>query len=138
MYLTYLQYKDMGGALDETTFNRYEFDAESIINWYTFNRLKADVSFPSEVSRCMYALISLIEKKENASTLGNSSDGSVNAQAISSQSNDGVSISYNTISAQTLVESTDKACEDTVKRYLNGVKNELGRKLLYRGLYPGE
>lgn len=139
MYLTYLEYKAMGGALDEATFNLYEFDAEALINWYTFNRLKADVSFPSEVPRCMYALIALIEKKENASTLGNSLNGSSQGSiAIASQSNDGVSISYNTLSAQALVEGTDKACEDTIKRYLNGVKNELGRKLLYRGLYPGE
>ena len=139
MYLTYAEYKTMGGALDEATFNLYEFDAESLINWYTFNRLKADVSFPSEVSRCMYALISLIEKKENASTLGNSSGSSTQGNlAITSQSNDGVSISYNTLSAQALVDNHDKACEDTIKRYLNGVKNELGRTLLYRGLYPNE
>ena len=139
MYLTYADYQSMGGALDETTFNLYEFEAEALINWYTFNRLKSNTSFPQEVSKCMYVLISLIEKKENASTLGYSTDGSSGSNlSVTSQSNDGVSISYNTVSAQSIVESMEAACKDTIQKFLNGVVNELGQKLLYRGLYPNE
>ena len=40
MYLTYAEYQEYGGTLDETTFNNLEFDAESTVNWCTFNRLK--------------------------------------------------------------------------------------------------
>ena len=139
MYLTYADYQSMGGTLDETTFNLYEFEAEALINWYTFNRLKSNTSIPQEVSKCMYVLISLIEKKENASTLGQSTDGSSSSNAaITSQSNDGVSVSYNTVSAQSIIDSTDAACKNTIQMYLNGVMNELGQKLLYRGLYPNE
>lgn len=28
--------------------------------------------------------------------------------------------------------------EDTVQKYLQGVTNSLGRKVLYRGIYPNE
>ena len=42
MYITYEQYKNYGGTLDEATFNEYEFEARSWVNWYTFNRLEND------------------------------------------------------------------------------------------------
>ena len=32
----------------------------------------------------------------------------------------------------------DKMKRDILDRYLNGVINELGQSLLYRGIYPGE
>ena len=39
MYLAYEDYQNMGGTLDETAFNDFEFEAETIVDWYTFNRL---------------------------------------------------------------------------------------------------
>ena len=42
MYLTYAEYTNMGGTLSETTFNDYEFRAEALINYATFNRLAND------------------------------------------------------------------------------------------------
>jgi hypothetical protein len=32
MYLTYSEYQDMGGTLDEVTFNDLEFEAEALVN----------------------------------------------------------------------------------------------------------
>ena len=139
MYLTYAEYQEMGGTLDEATFNDYEFEAEALINWYTFNRLKNDTTFPTEVKRLMKYLISLAQQKANL--LGASGSGSAvdtNGAAIASQSNDGVSISYNVLSAAQLMESLKGSEDETIKKYLQGVTNEAGRKLLYRGLYPGE
>lgn len=149
MYLTYAEYQNMGGTLDETTFNDFEFEAETIVNWYTFNRLKNDTEYPTELTRCMYKLIELVKLEADAMMLGKqtnqSSEGNTVSQGIyiSSQSNDGVSISYNSINASELfnkLSSTEKGnvIETTIKRYLNGVVNSLGRKLLYRGLYPNE
>ena len=139
MYLTYAEYQEMGGTLDEATFNDYEFEAEALINWYTFNRLKNDTTFPTEIKRLMKYLISLAQQKANL--LGASGSGSAvdtNGAAIASQSNDGVSISYNVLSAAQLMESLKGSEDETIKKYLQGVTNEAGRKLLYRGLYPGE
>ena len=35
MYLTYIEYQNMGGTLAETAFTDIEFEAETIINYYT-------------------------------------------------------------------------------------------------------
>ena len=61
MYLTYAEYQSYGGQLDETSFNDLEYDAESTVNWYTFNRLQkpewAAVLTTDELKRCVYQLI---------------------------------------------------------------------------------
>ena len=141
MYLSYEDYQNMGGTLDETAFNNIEFEAECIVNWYTFDRLKNETTYPDELGKCMYALIKLIIQK-SASLYGQGgADGGVAfavAGTYTSQSNDGVSTSYNVLSASDMLKSSEKEMGNTIKMYLNGVVNSLGRKLLYRGLYPGE
>lgn len=138
MYLTYAEYQDMGGTLDETTFNDFEMEAEFQVNWYTFNRLKKDSSYPEELKRCIYALIKLAALKANALAVGDTGDDTVTSGAIASQSNDGVSISYNVLSAGEAYKLCEDEVGNTIKKSLQGITNELGRKLLYRGLYPGE
>ena len=80
-----------------------------------------------------------LQKKAEALSLGGTtakaeSDGT----AIKSQSNDGVSITYNSMSSYELFKACETDALAAIDKYLNGVMNELGRKLLYRGLYPGE
>ena len=139
-YLTYDQYTDLGGTLDESTFNELEYDASSFIDWMTFNRLQNDTTFPEAVTMCMYRLIQILQAKMAASATpqqDGSNVGVVNA-GIASQSNDGVSISYNVMSAGEVITKSDEEMYKCIRRYLQGAKNELGRKLLYRGLYPDE
>ena len=143
MYLTYEKYQEYGGALDETVFNDFEFEAESIVNWYTFNRLQNEEedAYPDILPRLMYRLIQLITAKAEALNVsdGDSSEGSTSGgRSIASQSNDGVSISYNIIPASELVKQSRHEMQNIISMYLQGVTNSLGRKLLYRGLYPGE
>lgn len=139
MYLTYAEYQAMGGTLDEATFNDYNFEATAKINWYTFNRLKNDTNIPEEVKRCAYRLIKLIEDMNNAMATDGTSASSTGAVAgIASQSNDGVSISYNTLSAKDMLDTAQAQVESTIKQYLTYVTNELGKKVLYRGMYPDE
>ena len=136
MYLTYEEYYHFGGTLSEIDFSRYEFQAEAQINRYTFNRLKTDKTIPVEVKRLTHHLIDLMEKKSTAFSLGKgSSDTNV---YITSQSNDGVSVSYNGLAPGDLIELCKTESAEVIKSYLEGVTNEAGRKLLYRGLYPGE
>jgi hypothetical protein len=135
MYLTYDEYICMGGTLDEVNFTRFEFQAEAEVNYATFGRLKNDEVFPNEVKMLMHYLIDLMEKKSAAFSLGkgNNSDA-----YITSQSNDGVSISYNGLSPSDLIELCKTESLNAIRSYLEGVTNEAGYKLLYRGLYPGE
>lgn len=139
MYLTYDEYVNMGGStLEETTFQQLEFEARSIIDWLTFNRLQKEEEYPEAVKRCIFKLISLLNDKQKALMVDTqSSDGSVKA-GIASESNDGVSTSYNTLSAKDAVDALQKEYEETIRMYLSGVKNSLGQLLLYRGLYPNE
>ena len=141
MYLTYDEYTGMGGStLDETTFEQLEFEARTVIDWWTFNRLHRDTEYSEAVKRCMYKLITLIHDKQMAMVLGSevSTDSSVKQAGIASESNDGVSTSYNTLSAKEAVDTLKAELQDAVRMYLTGVKNSLGQVLLYRGVYPNE
>ena len=132
MYLLYSEYQNMGGTLDETLFNELEFEAETQVDWYTFNRLQNETELPERLKKCMYALINLIYKVQQASMLGDDGSGDSNiSAAVASQSNDGVSISYNVVSARDAVELSKSQIESTIQKYLQGVMNSLGRKVLY-------
>ena len=137
IYLTYVEYTNYGGTLDETTYNEYEFEAETLINHYTFNRLANDTDFPIAVKRLVYALVKMVENKSEALTLGNSIDGK-SVAPVTKQVNDGVSIEYNVMSAFNLFQLCKNDVHRTIHRYLGTVVNEAGQKVLYRGLYQGE
>lgn len=138
MYLTYEEYQNMGGTLDETAFYDYEFEAQAQIDWYTFCRLQKETEYPEAVKRCVYSIIRLMQDKRQAMVIDSvSADGTMQA-GIASQSNDGVSVSYNTLSARDLIDASKGAVEECVQRYLQGVKDSLGRKLLFKGVYPDE
>ena len=141
-YLTYDEYSDMGGTLDESLFNTLLLDAQGYIDWYTFNRLwKEEWRTPDIMERvkiCVYQLIGLVGAKSNLIT-PSASKGGINVTAqISSQSNDGVSTTYGVFSADMLYEKAGKEINSCITRYLTGIVNSAGRKLLYRGLYPNE
>ena len=140
MYLTYVEYQGMGGTLDEATFNDFEFEAESMVDWYTFGRLKKFEEYPESLTKCMYHLIKLIANKAvlDGTADANAQENSGVAKVKLSESNDGVSVSYNALSAQSLLETIDKEVDATIKRYLSFVVDSLGRKVLYRGIYPDE
>ena len=142
MYLSYANYRNMGGTLDETTFNDFEFEAETTVNWFTFDRLKkfSPENYPEALARCMYHLIQLIQNKatlEMTYPAGSGSDSGISL-GVASWSNDGVSQSFNVLSAKDLLDSTEKVMEQTVSRYLSSVTDSLGRRILYRGIYPDE
>lgn len=139
-YLTYEEYQEYGGALDETTFNDLEFQAEVQIDWYTFNRLQNDEIVNERVKKCVYMLMNLLQAKMIASALP-LQDGSTNTQTqagIIQQSNDGVSIMYNTRSAEEVLKNSQIEIANCIKLCLQGVTNNLGRKVLWRGIYPDE
>ena len=140
MYLTYDEYIAMGGTLDESTYEYYEFQAEALVNWYTFNRLKGSTTYPPELKRLMNYLINMAVKQDEALNLGGtiSSTNEGTGAFITQQSNDGVSVSYNGMASGDLFIACQKQAKEAVHLYLNGVMNEMGRYLLYRGLYPGE
>lgn len=143
MYLTYEEYTEYGGTLDETTFNDLAFEAGAQIDWYTFNRFQAmDASALDErVKRCMYRLIQIVQANRavnQTSGNGNDADASAIQAGVMSQSNDGVSISYNILAATEIIKTSPETIKNCIQQYLSGVTDALGRKVLYRGIYPDE
>lgn len=126
-YLTYEEYKGLGGTIDLTPFNLLEFEARRKIDIRTQDRLKGFESdeIPQEVKLCVYALINSIVIFSN--TINNTGN-------IASESTDGYSVSYitpNLISE--VVMSKNKELDDIIRSYLLGVvfNNE---HLLYAGV----
>lgn len=141
MYLTYEEYINLGGELEQSTFSQLEFEARTYVDWYTFDRLKNEKTLPDAVKPLMVYLINLIIEKHKALNL--SANGTANTSTnpnkeIISQSNDGVSTTYNIQSAGEIIKSSKSEVDNAINLYLYGIENSLGRKLLYRGIYPGE
>ena len=140
MYLTHDEYLAFGGTIDEAAFDNLEFEARTIIDWWTYNRLQNEEEYSEAVKRCMYKLITLLYDKQRAQQLGKSNDEttSTTRAGIMRESNDGVSTMYNVVSADSAISQFDSEVKSTIRMYLQNVRNSLGRKVLYRGLYPGE
>lgn len=140
MYLTYDEYLTFGGTIDEAAFDNLEFEARTIIDWWTYNRLQNEEEYPEAVKRCMYKLITLIFTRQQAQLLNSGNDAVSNNTGVGivQQSNDGVSTTYNIMSAGEIISQSGEDVKSTIRIYLSNVRNSLGQKVLYRGLYPGE
>lgn len=110
-YLTYDEYKSLGGTLGEMPFNILELKARQIINERTQNRLKNIEKIPQEVKICVYDLINTMNKY-NLSNNSTSSN-------ISSENTDGYSVTYK--SGTELTEEQKKQYDDVMETDLYGV-----------------
>ena len=121
-YLTYQEYKALGGTLDEMPFNLLEFNARMKIDERTFGRLVGKGQEYKEVKLCVYNMIT---------TLNSYSSYDTQNKAISSESTDGYSISYGTPQKST-TEAKNSELEDVIDTYLsNLIVDDV--PVLYRG-----
>ena len=141
MYLTFEEYATWGGKLDAPDYNLAELEARLIIDRYTFGRLKneAEEDIPEAVKFCMFKLIEYAREQQElfASPTMGDGESAMNA-GISSQSNDGVSISYNVLSASEIYAAKKAETQELVGKYLQGVTNSIGQELTFRGMYLNE
>lgn len=74
-YLSYKEYKELGGKLIEKSFNLLEYKAEKKINGMTSNRFKKIKEYPQDLKLCVYDLIDIFNSEGNSSivseTVGN-------------------------------------------------------------------
>ena len=108
-YLTYNDYKVLGGQLEQAPFNLLEYDARKEIDKQTLGRLVNLGKQKQEVKLCVWELINL-------------------QQSI----NNGVDISGNVINYSN--EQIVKTKVDTIRRYLLDCKLEDGTPYLYCGV----
>lgn len=125
-YLTYEEYQEMGGVLEQVDFLPLANEAEAEIDFYTDNKLVTDTVIPDKVKALTYQLIGLIAKKN--------SYGSVKDGVVSSVSNDGVLESYEKQTAQQFLDGYSDTVRGMLVKYLWGVRNEAGMPLIYRGV----
>lgn len=122
-YLTYEEYQDLGGTLQETPFNILEFEARKNINKYTFGRLENLEQQINEVKICEFKLIGL---------LNTYSDYENQNKSISSENTDGYSISY--------AQSTVNVSKAKINEIKSIIKSDLSECYLEDGtpyLYVG-
>lgn len=125
-YLTYLEYKALGGTLDQAPFNLLEFEARKQIDLRTQRRLVDIEEIPKEVKLCDFHLINKIEKyAESMNSIGGN---------IKSESTDGYSISYATASEISgIVTSKNVELDDIIMTDLFGVIVN-GEHVIYNGV----
>lgn len=123
-YLTYEEYRDLGGTLDETPFNILELQARKDIDKYTFGRLQNLDKQINEVKVCIYELIK---------NLASYSKYVERDKSISSENTDGYSISYKGADenvSKTIVSEN----RGIIRTYLAECKLEDGTPYLYKGV----
>lgn len=116
-YLTYDEFKERGGALNETAFSRFAFAAEREVDRETFGRLREEDPVPEAVKQLVYELVLLGAKAD------------FSADAVASESVGSWSKSYKDRAA----EEYDTERQRLIITYLSGLTDKSGVPLLYRG-----
>ena len=120
-YLTYEEYREIGGILDLTAFSRNVIRACGVVNRGTHGRVENMVKVPNEVKVLCRDLVEYF-----ANNFGSSAQIS-----SSSQSAGGVSESESYVIRS--IEERAGEIDDMLKDYLSNVVDDNGTPLLYRG-----
>lgn len=123
-YLTYDEYLQLGGTLDETPFNILELEARKNIDKYTFGRLQNLEEQCNEVKICEYRLINAL----NAYAISENQN-----KGVLSENTDGYSVSYGQASENTSMAKISET-RGIIKTYLAECKLEDGTPYLYVGV----
>ena len=123
-YLSYEEYRGLGGTLEKTPFTLLEFEAQKNVDKYTFGRLKNLQEQNKEVKVCVFKLIELLNtysfyQKQNKS--------------ISSENIDGYSVNYNQ-TTENVSKAKISEIKDIINTYLSQCKLENNTPYLYVGV----
>ncbi len=118
-YLSYAEYKIMGGNLNEMPFNVLELKARRKVDERTLGRLKNLSNQITEVKTCIYQLIESMNTNESRKS-----------KNISSESTDGYSVNYGTSTSA----EENKQYDNIIRDYLLTCKLEDGTPYLYCGV----
>ena len=125
-YLTYNEYKALGGTIDQTPFNLLEFEARRKIDERTQGRLRKVEEVPQEVKMCMFSLVSSLNNYSNSMN--------EKSKNVASETIDGYSVSYVTGGTiQEIIKTKGVELNEIINTYLFGVvvNNE---HVLYLGI----
>lgn len=114
-YLTYEEYKELGGALAQTDFFRLEFSARKRIDYLTNSRVQGMAEVPEAVKMCVMSLITV----ESAAGV----EAQVLNPVVTSYNTDGYSESYGKAMG---AEDAAKSMNVTIRSLLWGETNDEG------------
>ena len=120
-YLTYEEYTEYGGSLEETAFARLEFKAEKLVDNETFGRLKKESVISETVKRLIFELIGLLNNTDYASE-------NYTPQQTS-EGNDGYSMSFASGTVMT-IDMADARVKQLIAEYLAEERDSFGTPLL--------
>lgn len=120
-YLTYDEYVELGGTIQEMPFNILEFEAEKQIDYYTYGRLKNLDEQVEEVKMCVYSLINMINEYTSSGS---------NNKNIASENTDGYSVSYISPSVE-IIQAKKNDIKDCIEYYLSECRLSDGTPYLY-------
>lgn len=121
-YLTYQEYKGLGGTLELTPFNILEFEARRRIDEVTHNRMIGGNNISDEVKMCEFAIINKVLKAYDEEI----------SRGKSSETVGSYSVSYNN-DIKKIIEDKRAEIEDLVLTDLYGVVYN-GEHVLYCGV----
>lgn len=123
MYLSYDEYEEMGGSIEEASFLRYEHKARALIDLKTFGRVQKDDPVREAVKYACFELIQAMNSMEAAA-------GSPDA-AVQSMSNDGVSVTF------AGAQSAGARYNAIIRSWLGSETTACGTPLLFAGVDVG-
>lgn len=77
-YLTYDEFKELGGRVDESTFPLLEKRAQRTLDYFTFDRLKEAETIIDEVKEVLTLIINMLAEENNGDEVKSFSNGKVN------------------------------------------------------------
>ena len=129
-YLTFTEYRGLGGTLAETPFNLLEFESRRQIDIRTQNRLKGidSENIPQEAKLCIFHLIGTIDN------YAQSIESATENSNIASESTDGYSVTYvKSTQIKEIIQSKSAEITDIIRTYLLGVIYN-NQHLMYSGV----
>lgn len=113
-YLTFKEYRELGGTLAEVPFNELEYECRRIIDSRTQNRLKNADEIPEEVKMCEYKIIENLKGYYEAQLKAQ--------KGIESENTDGYSVTYiSSNQINDLITAKKDNIQELVSTYLFGV-----------------
>lgn len=123
-YLTFAQYAEWGGKLDETAFNLAEIKARSRIDALTQGRVARMAEVPEQVQAAMMEIIAV-----NGAY---SASAQAAAPVVASFSTDGYSENYG--SAESRTAAIEAQLTASIEALLDGLTDDDGVPLLFAGV----
>ena len=121
IYLTYEQYKEIGGVLDLTAFNRFESRACGIIDNATHNRVECMAEVPQRARALCRDLVEYLARNDTTEI------------AVTSRSQSAGGVSESESYATKTADDVYGDIQNMVYDYLLNVTDDNGTPLLYRG-----